>query len=236
MISRVSLWAGAGGLTSGLWLIWEDIIFTVCSRESVQLKFYVAAGDGQMDLHQLEWVVGVSGGNKAFLKLGEQLMPVLEVQSPSSIYSPCVQRTAVHSLWCILTLYRVLDLASSLRDSISGQMSPPSMPWSEIVRAAETPLLELCGWGLWACQLLSLFIANPACCADLYGTSSATAVHLWRAEKVCEQYYRSYLDVLTTFPWGSQKLNKWIFFIWKNKMYLEFALVTVESLVSFPWL
>lgn len=84
----------------------------------------------------------VGSGNQAFVKLGEQLVPVLKVQSTSCINSPCVQRTAVLSLWCFLTFYKVLELTCSLRDSISGQMSPPSILWSEVVRAAEMLLLE----------------------------------------------------------------------------------------------
>lgn len=71
--------------------------------------------------------VRIGSGNKAFLELGEQLVPVLEVQGTSSIYSPCVRSTAVHSLWCFLTVYKVLELTSSLRDTISGWMSPPSI-------------------------------------------------------------------------------------------------------------
>lgn len=89
----------------------------------------------------------VGSGNEAFLKLGEQLVPVLEVQSTSSI-SPCVRWTAGHSLWCFLIFCKVLELTRSLRDSISGEMSTPSMLWFEDVRAAETLLLEPCNWQL----------------------------------------------------------------------------------------
>lgn len=93
---RISWWAGAGGLTSGLWLIWEDVIFTGCSTESVQLEFSVGAADGRGFT-----AVGVGSGNEAFLKLGGQLVPVLEVQSISSIapVSRGLQPTVCGASW-----------------------------------------------------------------------------------------------------------------------------------------
>lgn len=46
----------------------------------MQLEFSVGAADGRGFT-----AVGVGSGNEAFLKLGGQLVPVLEVQSISSI-------------------------------------------------------------------------------------------------------------------------------------------------------
>lgn len=123
------------------------------------MKFYDSAADGHMDLHQSRQreqsfseagctVSASSGGSEHFI----HLQPL------------CLEDCSPH-LWCFLTFYKVLELTSSLRDSISGLMSSPSMLWSK-VRAAETLLLELCDWALRACQLLSLSIACPSCCGD----------------------------------------------------------------------
>lgn len=68
-----------------------------------------------------------------------------------------------------------------MRDGIYDQTSACNMLWTEVVRAAETLILELCDWGLQAFQLLSLSIA----CKFLW-TSTETALHFLIAEKVYE--------------------------------------------------
>lgn len=83
------------------------------------------SGKWQQSFSEAGWTVSASSGG-----------------SEHFISSPCVQRTGAHGLWCFLTFYKVLELTSWLRDSISGQMSTPSLLWSEAVRAAETLVLE----------------------------------------------------------------------------------------------
>lgn len=64
-----------------------------------------------MDLQQLEGVVE----NGTFLKLNEQLVPVLEVQSTSST-TPVFKdwstwQFAAHGLWWFLTFYKPAEVA-----------------------------------------------------------------------------------------------------------------------------
>lgn len=68
-------------------------------------------------------------------------------------------------------------------------MSTHDVLWAEVVRAAETLVLELCDWGLQAFQLLFLSLACPLYCASFCVTSTETAVHLLIAEKAFEHIY-----------------------------------------------
>lgn len=89
-----------------------------------------------MDLQQLERIVE----NGASLKLNEELVPVQEVPTTSSM--ACVFKDwgtwqlAAHSLWWILTFYKHAEVDKfPLRDSIYGQMSTQCVLWTEVVRA-----------------------------------------------------------------------------------------------------
>lgn len=132
-----------------------------------------------VDLQQLEGLVE----NGTFLKLNEQLVPAVEVQNTSST-NPAFKdwstwHLAAHGLWWFLTFYKHAEVDKfTVKDSIYGQTSTYNMLWTEVVRAAETLILELCYWGLQAFQLLSLSIACPSYCANFCVTSTETAVHL----------------------------------------------------------